>query len=318
MARHLVEFEVAGPWSLESSREFWEEMAPVPPAEAGGEGAALRTVFHADADWHRVAARVTQNGSTARVAVTGDGDLDAAAEQVRRFLSLDVDARDWPAVGDRDPVIGRIQARRPGLRPCGFHSPYEAACWAVLTQRTGRNAARGMRDDIVSGHGTAGAFPSPEALLRLDAELPWRKTEYLHAVARAALDGVLDGAQLRSLEPRDAMRQVQQVKGLGAFAAELVVVRGANHPDVLPTQERRLAAEIAERYGPQREPAEISRDWRPYRTWAALHLRVLRGERLRAERTGTARTPRGRPSSTHPAHHGKSDVRPTFTTCPDR
>jgi DNA-3-methyladenine glycosylase II len=291
MARHMVEFDVAGPWSLENSREFWEEMAPVPPAEAGGEGAALRTLFHADADWHQVAAEVAQSGSTARVAVSGDGDLDAAAEQVRRFLSLDVDARGWPAVGDRDPVIGRIQARRPGLRPCGFHSPYEAAGWAVLTQRTGMKAARGMRDGLISGYGTGGAFPAPAALLRLDAELPWRKTEYLHAVARAALDGVLDGARLRSLEPRDAMRQVQQVKGLGAFAAELVVVRGANHPDVLPTQERRLAAEITEQYGPEREVSEISENWRPYRTWAALHLRVQRGERLGAETTRTTGTP---------------------------
>lgn len=164
----------------------------------------------------------------------------------------------------------------------------------MLTQRTGMSAARGMRDDIVSRYGTGGAFPAPEALLRLDIELPWRKTEYLHAVARAALDGVLDGAQLRSLETRDAMRRVQQVKGLGAFAAELVVVRGANSPDVLPAQEHRLAAEIAEQYGPEREPAEVSENWRPFRTWAALHLRVLRGERLGgAEGTGAARASGG-------------------------
>ncbi|WP_406375169.1 DNA-3-methyladenine glycosylase 2 family protein [Streptomyces sp. NBC_00647] len=291
MARHTVAFEVAGPWSLENSREFWEEMAPVPPAGASGAGASLRTVFHADADWRRVAAEVTQDGPTARVLVTGDGALDAAAEQVRRFLSLDVDARGWPAVGDRDSVIGRIQARRPGLRPCGFHSPYEAACWAVLTQRTGRTAARGMRDDLVDRHGAGGAFPAPEALLRMDTELPWRKTEYLHAVARAALDGLLDGAQLRSLEPQDAMRQVQQVKGLGAFAAELVVVRGAGHPDVLPAQERRLAAEITEQYGPDHDLTAISGNWRPYRTWAALHLRVLRGERMSAEGARGTRTP---------------------------
>ncbi|WP_051900631.1 DNA-3-methyladenine glycosylase family protein [Streptomyces aureus] len=281
MARHTAEFEVTGPWSLENSREFWEEMAPVPPAgPRDGAGAALRTVFPADTDWRQVTAEVTQQGSTARITVTGDGDLDAAAEQVRRFLALDVDARGWPGVGDRDPVIGRIQARRPGLRPCGFHSPYEAACWAVLTQRTGMPAARRMREDLICEYGTGGAFPAPAALLRLDAELPWRKTEYLHSVARAALDGVLDGARLRSLEPREAMHQVRQAKGLGAFAAELVVVRGANHPDVLPTQEPRLAAEIAEQYGTERELTEISQAWRPLRTWAALHLRVLRGDRL--------------------------------------
>lgn len=104
---------------------------------------------------------MTQYGTTARVVVTGDGDLAAAAEQVRRFLSLDVDARGWPAVAERDPVIAEVQARWPGLRPCGFHSPYEAAAWAVLTQRTGMTSARRMRDDLIARYGTGGAFPSP-------------------------------------------------------------------------------------------------------------------------------------------------------------
>jgi len=69
------------------------------------------------------------------VVVTGDGDLDAAAAQASRFLALDVDGRGWPEVGRRDPVIAGAQARLPGLRPCGFHSPYEAAAWSVLAQR---------------------------------------------------------------------------------------------------------------------------------------------------------------------------------------
>ncbi|MFF4349079.1 DNA-3-methyladenine glycosylase family protein [Streptomyces sp. NPDC001530] len=291
MAQHAVAFEVVGPWSLDASREFWEEFAPLGPAAAAGADGALRTVFHADADWRRVAAEVTQYGTTAHVVVTGDGDLDAAAEQVRRFLSLDIDARGWPAVAERDPVIAKVQARWPGLRPCGFHSPYEAAAWAVLTQRTGMTSARRMRAELVARYGTGGAFPSPEALLGLDVELPWRKTEYLHSVAYAALDGLLDGAWLRTLNPQEAVRQVQQVKGLGVFSAELVVIRGAGHPDTLPSQERRLEAEITEQYGPGHHLTEVSENWRPYRAWAALHLRVLRAERMGPADVRPAHTP---------------------------
>lgn len=72
---------------------------------------------------------------------------------------------------------------------------------------------------------------------------------------------------------------IQQIKGLGPFAAELVILRGANAPDVLPGHERRLDAEIAERYGTDRTLAEVSEAWRPYRTWAAVHLRALREHR---------------------------------------
>ena len=211
----------------------------------------------------------------------GDGDLDAAAAQVGRFLSLDVDARGWPDVGDRDPVIADAQRRLPGLRPCGFHSPYEAAAWSVLSQRVRMVQAAQMRDDLVARHGDDGAFPGPEVLRGLDLDLPGRKAEYLHAVAEGALDGLLDTVALRSVDPEDAARTVQRIKGLGPFAAELVVLRGANAPDGVPRNERRLEAEVIVRYGPDRSLAEVSAAWRPFRTWAAVHLRVL------AEQHGT-------------------------------
>lgn len=136
-----------------------------------------------------------------------------------------------------------------------------------------------LREELIRHHGDDGAFPAPEALRVLDLDLPGRKAEYLRAVAEAALERRLDGAALRSLEPDVAIREVQEVKGLGPFAAELVVVRGANAPDALPRHERRLEAEVVERYGPHRMLTEVSEAWRPFRTWAAVHLRALREQR---------------------------------------
>ena len=53
---------------------------------------------------------------------------------------------------------------------------------------------------------------------------------------------------------------------------------------MLPHHERRLDAEIAERYGPGRTLAEVSEAWRPYRTWAAVHLRAARAAHRRDHR----------------------------------
>jgi len=278
MRQHSTDVEVLGPWSLATSRTFWEGFAP---ATLTGQEKAhqLRSVFCAEGDWRRIEVAVTQHGSTARILLTGDGDLEAAAAQASRFLALDVDARGWPAAAERDPVMAEAQAQLPGLRPCGFHSPYEAAAWAVLSQRIRIVQAARLRDDLVERHGDNGAFPAPTVLRRLDLGLPGRKAEYLHAVAEAALEGRLDGAALRSVGPNEAVRAVQEVKGLGPFAAELVVIRGANAPDALPRHEHRLDAEVAERYGPDATLAEVSEAWRPFRSWAAVHLRGLREER---------------------------------------
>ncbi len=140
--------------------------------------------------------------------------------------------------------------------------------------------AAGLRAELIAHHGRDGAFPPPRDLRLLDPDLPARKSEYLRAVAEAALDGLLDGAALRALDPALAVQRVEQVKGLGPFAAELVVVRGANAPDALPRHERPLDAEISERYGPAHARRNL-------RSVAALpHLGRRSSAWLREQRTG--------------------------------
>ncbi|MET9229039.1 DNA-3-methyladenine glycosylase 2 family protein [Lentzea sp. NPDC003310] len=272
MADHRVEVEVRGPWSLQTSRAFWEGFTPsaLPPRP----GAALEATFLVEGEWRRASVSVTQHGATAVLSLSGDGDLDRAAAQVCRFLSLDVDGRGWPSVASRDPVIASAQAALPGLRPCGFYSAYEAAAWSVLAQRVRMLQAAALKASLLED----GVFPSPASLVSRPLDLPGRKAEYLRAVAEAALDGLLDAVSLRAMKPAAAVLAVQQVKGLGPFAAELVVLRGANEPDAVPHNESRLTDEVAERYG--RPLGEVSEAWRPYRTWAAVHLRVLRERRL--------------------------------------
>ena len=274
---HRVNVDVLGPWSLATSKKFWEGFTP--SSLAPRNDASLRTIFCCEGDWKRVEAQVQQTGHTAHITVTGVGDLDAAAIQVGRFLSLDIDAREWPKVADRDSIIAEAQTQLPGLRPCGFHSPYEAAAWAVLSGRIRIVQAARLRADLIQQHGEDGAFPTPNALLNMGLDLPGRKPEYLRAVAEAALNGHLDGEQLRAMEPDQAISTIQQVKGLGPFSAELVLIRGANAPDVLPHHEERLNAEITERYGPDHDLTEVTRAWRPFRSWAAVHLRTMREER---------------------------------------
>ncbi|QUQ67100.1 hypothetical protein [Kutzneria sp. CA-103260] len=149
----------------------------------------------------------------------------------------------------------------------------------MLSQRVRIVQAARLRENLIRDHGQDGAFPAPGLVRGLDLDLPGRKSEYLHAVAEAALDGHLDGDRLRALNPDDAVRSVQEVKGLGPFAAELVVIRGANAPDMIPHHEHRLDNEIVQQYGPGHTLADVSDAWRPFRTWAAVHLRTLREER---------------------------------------
>src|SRR5438309_2139053 len=95
--------------------------------------------------------------------------------QVERILSLDVDGSGFPAVGERDPVVGEVQRQYPGLRPVGFWSPYEAAAWTIIGHRiritqaaaiTARMAEE-LGEPVSFGGRGVHAFPSPQPLAGL-------------------------------------------------------------------------------------------------------------------------------------------------------
>jgi DNA-3-methyladenine glycosylase II len=227
---------------------------------------------------------------------TGGADLDVVREQVARVLSLDHDGTEFTRIGERDPVIGRLQQIAPGLRPPLFYSPYEAAAWSVLSVRRPARQMMAVRQRLSEQHGTVfelagqrvAAFPTPEALLAVNGfpGIPGDKIDRLHGVAEAALAGRLAARRLRELGPDAAAAELRQIKGIGPFYSSLIVIRGTGFADVLPVAEPRALA-LAARLYELEEPVEADRfaqlaePWRPVRTWAVVLIRAA-GPRLLA------------------------------------
>jgi DNA-3-methyladenine glycosylase II len=237
--------------------------------------------------------------------VVGEADVDGVRAQVARVLSLDVDGTGFPALGTRDPVVARLQRRYPGLRPVTFWSPYEAAAWALISHRVRISQAARVKAEMaarlgetVSLRGQAlYAFPAPGRLAQLEAfpGLFGRKPEWLRALGRATLDGRLDARTLRSMPAELALAELETLPGLGPFSSELVLLRGAGHPDGLPRHESRLLRAAQRAYGLDRPPsmselARLADAWRPYRTWVCLLLRTELEEETH-EITGPGRGP---------------------------
>ncbi|GAB6857239.1 DNA-3-methyladenine glycosylase family protein [Microbacterium xylanilyticum] len=254
----------------------------------------MRLAFCTDALDTQVGVEVRQQDDALLLTVHGDGDLDAIAAQVARVVSADHDGEAWARVCSADPVLARVHATAPGFRPSNFYSPYEAAVWAVLSARRARRQGIALRERLSRRHGAVfevagrseAALPLPEQLLGVEAfpGLPSDRVPRLHAIARAALDGRLDVQRLAALPPADAMRDMQQLPGIGPFYSALIVIRSCGFADVLPTQEDHTRAAVQALYGldhapDQAELERIAEAWRPFRTWAAVALRAV-GSRL--------------------------------------
>ncbi len=301
-----------GPFSLAAAAQFgfgptegrtpaFDGVMRLAFAVDGGAGYAAATLRQPEPDGPVQVELATSQGADPRVAV----------RQVARVLSLDHDGEAFLTVGERDPVIGALQHAHPGQRPVLFHSPYEAAAWAIISTRRPSAQAAQARQGIAERHGArfaiAGqvlaAFPQPDRLIALPLDTPGLTTEQverLHLLADAALGGKLDLARLHHLGPEQAYEAVQALKGIGPFYAGLVVLRATGFADApLLMTEPKVLERAGELYGLGGPPTdeqfrELSERWRPFRTWALVLVR-LGGDR--AARARAAATPPSRSGS---------------------
>jgi DNA-3-methyladenine glycosylase II len=283
-AVHSFTIRPVGPFSLKESAMFGF-------GQRGGRqfDGTLRMAFCLDGYREQVGVVLRQDRSGVHGQVQGTADLEAVTSQVARLLSLDHDGEAFAAVGERDPVVARLLAAAPGLRPPLFHSPYEAAAWSVLSARRPASQMMVLRRRLSEAHGRSftlageplAAFPLPSRLIDVETfpDLPAVKLDRLHGVAAAARDGLLDAETLRALPPEVASMQVQRLAGIGEFYSALILLRATGHADLLPTTEPILLGLVAELYDLSAPPspdqlAEIAEPWKPFRTWVSVLIRA--------------------------------------------
>jgi AraC family transcriptional regulator, regulatory protein of adaptative response / DNA-3-methyladenine glycosylase II len=207
-------------------------------------------------------------------------DLAAAVERCRRLLDLDAD----PVAIDRDLASDRLLAplveKRPGLRVPGHVDGFEAAIRAVVGQQISVAGARAVIGRLVDSYGERIAdggdlthlFPSPEVLAAADPlQLPMprsRATALVRlAAAVAAGDVVLD----RSASRASVRESLLQLKGIGPWTADYILLRALGDPDVFLSTDLGVKQGLAA-LGAVGDPDEIAAAWRPWRSYALLHI----------------------------------------------
>jgi AraC family transcriptional regulator of adaptative response / DNA-3-methyladenine glycosylase II len=182
----------------------------------------------------------------------------------------------------RDPLLGPLATRRPGLRIPGAWEAFECAVRAVLGQQVSVAAGRTLAERLVARAGplvlggTDGlnrSFPTPAALATADLQgigLTGARIAALKALARAVISGAVDfGASVE-----DAKAALLALPGFGRWTAEYVALRALGEPDAFPSADlvlRRAAGTEGQPLG-ERALEARAEAWRPWRGYAVLHL----------------------------------------------
>jgi AraC family transcriptional regulator of adaptative response / DNA-3-methyladenine glycosylase II len=260
----------------------------VPGVEVAGPGWYARTLDlpHGPGTVRLDLADLPAGAGTAFVAATfrlADlRDVTAAVERARRLVDADCDPVAVSGHFADDPVIGPLAARHPGLRVPGQVDGDETAVRTVIGQQISVTGARTVTGRLVAEHGRpvetgvpglTHLFPSADILAGSDPErLPMPRARGRALVALSAALAAGDIALDRGPDRDDVRRALLALPGIGPWTADYVALRALAHPDVfLPTDIGVRNALAGLGHDPAATIAASDR-WRPWRSYALLHL----------------------------------------------
>ena len=199
-----------------------------------------------------------------------------------------------------DPVLGNlIRAVGPcRLAPEDDCHPFQTLARAIAHQQLNGTAANTILGRLVNSCG-AGVFPTPQQVLAASVEslrgagFSFAKVAALRDLAEKTLGAVVpDAATLLELNDEEIIARLTQVRGIGRWTVEMLLVFQLGRPDVLPVDDFGVRSGFQAAYGLARLPraqalAAWGERWRPYRTTAAWYL----WRALELKRAGTLPPP---------------------------
>jgi DNA-3-methyladenine glycosylase II len=172
----------------------------------------------------------------------------AVTAALERLLGLQTDLGAFHKFASRQKKLGSLAKRFRGMKPPRFASVFEGVLNGIACQQVtltlGINLLNRLatRYGIAIGDGAAAvhAFPRPDDLARLSsADL--RELGFSHQKGRAMVElsqsiveGHLNLEELAELPDDEAVRRLQELRGVGRWTAEYCLLRGLGRTHVFP------------------------------------------------------------------------------------
>jgi DNA-3-methyladenine glycosylase II len=187
-----------------------------------------------------------------------------------------------------DPILANLMrvAGKCTMEPVATHTPFHALARAITYQQLNGTAAESIFGRLVALYATPGVEALLEAELVLDTPderlrsvgLSFAKTASIKDLARRTIEGVVPPYEiLHTLSNDDIIERLTQVRGIGRWTVEMLLMFRLGRPDVLPIDDFGVRNGFRLTYGLRGMPtpralAEFGARWAPYRSIAAWYL----------------------------------------------
>ncbi len=157
-------------------------------------------------------------------------------------------------------------------------------CGSIMSQQLSTKVADVIHKRFLKLYDTP--TPTPEQILATPLEtlrgigLSNAKTNYVHNVARFAIEKGMDHRHLNKLSNEEVIEYLTQIKGVGRWTTEMMLMFTLGREDVFAIDDLGIQHAMIKLYKLDKsnkkklkeDMLRISKKWSPYRTYACIHL----------------------------------------------
>lgn len=199
-------------------------------------------------------------------------DLNARPDAISRLLR-------------KDKILAPLVKANPGLRVPGAFNGFELGLRAILGQQVTVKAATAIACRFAEKFGEPMVTPfaeldrlspSPATVARAGVDdiasvgIFRTRDSSIIALARAQVSGELSLDSGRHHNPDETIARLAELPGIGQWTAHYMAMRALRWPDAFPKEDIAVRKNLGGVTAKQAE--EMSQAWRPWRSYAVLHL----------------------------------------------
>lgn len=219
-------------------------------------------------------------------------NTDAAQKMIEYIFNLNSDLTSFYKQVENDEVMKKIVTQLYGYKYPTAPTVFEALVDSIIEQQISIKVARGIEERVTKRFGdkleldneTYFVFPTAQNIKEASISdirgcgLSQRKAEYIYGVAELVTEGKLDLEELKNEDrSEEIIRELDAIKGIGVWTAELTMLRGMQRLEALPAEDLGIRRVISKYYcGGEAikaaEAREVAEAWGDWKGLAAFYL----------------------------------------------
>ncbi|MCW3995821.1 MAG: DNA-3-methyladenine glycosylase [Candidatus Bathyarchaeota archaeon] len=217
-------------------------------------------------------------------------DRQAVQQIITAIFSLNLDLKAFYDEVENDQTMHQITKQLYGFKLPTTPTIFESLLNSIVEQQISIKIARTIEERLAKKFGdhleingeTYYAFPTPNNLTVSVSEiqgcgLSQRKSQYIQNAAQLIIEGKLDLQRLQNESTEQIIVELDRIKGVGVWTAELTILRGMHRLDVLPADDFGIRRVISKYYCngepiKAAEAREIAKAWGTWKGLAAFYL----------------------------------------------